>query len=335
MSIEQVFYAVLLFVIFYIGVLQKDRVAQYFFSIIFLIISFIMRLLVDIEINKDFYGYYTFYRIEEPQNWWEYFTNEPYLYLLHLFFSKLFYSKIDVFYAIYYFNYIVVTLFFLWLMCLRGISAWKKVIFFTLYYFLFSYTLLRNGIPYIIYTYFIYLAYRNLKTKWVYITPFMHISSLIPMILVFHKHKKYRYYLVIFGVSLALMLFIGNVILNRPEFALISYKIEAYQEMNNKVSIFHYFYSVAITFFCYITWLFVKNKFWNPIILTAMFLYYCGFFINPVVGFRFSPYLIMSILFMDLNTEKYTKLNQLMNIGVLFLCIYFVFTLYDTHYFNN
>ncbi|MDT9500129.1 EpsG family protein [Capnocytophaga canimorsus] len=313
--------------------MQQDKNNQFILLVFFILISLIMRVLVDVEINKDFFAYYNLYNFQKPENWWEYFLKEPYLYLLYSFFYNFYDEKIEVFQAMYFFNYAALTFFFTWLMTLRDVVMWKKVLIFTMYYFLFSYTLIRNGIPYAIFGYFIYQIYRNKSTKLIYLTPFMHISSSTLLLLIFHKHRKYMAYLLVVCISSLLIASVGSTILNRAEFILIASKINDYGFSQKQTGIFHYIYFGFIVMLSIITWIFVKKRFWNPVITTTLLFYLIGFFINPVVGFRFSPYLIVGILFMNIDISKYKSLNGLLNIGSLILAGYFVFTLYDTHYF--
>lgn len=333
MSIEYIFCAGMLFLFFYLGALQKNKFLQSVFVALFFIISLVTRGLVDFTSNKDFYAYYNLYRIEQPEYWWEYFTNEPYLYFLYSFFFLFFEKKMEVFEGMYYVNYFFVTIFFIWLMKLKDVFLWKKVLFFSMYYFLFSFVLIRNGVPYMIFAYFIYLIYRGKTTKLVYLTPLMHISSSAPMIMVFHKHKKYIFYLLLVGISALFIIFVGATILNRPEFGLIAHKLDAYGKVQEETSVFHYIYFGIMSIFCFILWFFTRKRFFNPVIITTLFVYLAGFMINPVVGFRFSPYLMMAILLMNVDGKKYKFLNGMMNIGALLLVAYFIFTLYDTHFF--
>ena len=78
------------FLFFYLGCLHKNPVHKAFFTFAFIVFSFILRFSIDVSWGKDYMAYYHLYRMEKPEKLLDYFTKEPYLYLLHILLSGIF-----------------------------------------------------------------------------------------------------------------------------------------------------------------------------------------------------------------------------------------------------
>lgn len=304
------------------------------FIIIFLVCSIVNRLLVEPELNKDYFGYYDLHNFNDPDDIYLFLISEPYLYLVYKFFGLFNSDKAIILSLIYWLNFFITNAFFVWLLRRGDVSVWKKVTLFSFYYFLFGYVLLRNAPVYILFACFIYYSYRNKKYYKVLFTPLMHLSALALIVLIFNKQKSYFKALTVgLAILVPLMVFYFLPLLNG--LILFEYsvnKIETYSDGMLTVSIFHKIYFAFICLTLVMTIFMYKRRAINPIIVTTALLYFVSYFINPVLGFRLSPYVFMSIFLynnMDYFSPKWTKVFDYVS---LLLLPYFISTLFSTHH---
>lgn len=303
------------------------------FISLFILSSIVLRYLINPDTNKDYYGYFYFNNFFEPKDFLSFFFTEPYLYFVYKFFSLFSSDATTIFLGMYWYNLILTNIFFIWLVTRNDISIWKKTLLFTFYYFLFAFVLLRNGPVYILFACFFYYSYRNKNFKAVLLTPFMHISSLAIMITIFHKKKKYLFLLSFMLVIVPLILFfIMPILTNMLAFEKSLYKINAYSEEMDVVSVFHKVYFLFVTVVVFITFWIYKKKALNPILLTAVGFYYIFFYLNPVVGFRFTPYVFFAILLFNFDGVYNKQIVKIVNVISVLLFPYFLLTLFDSHY---
>ncbi|OXA80190.1 hypothetical protein B0A56_07210 [Flavobacterium columnare NBRC 100251 = ATCC 23463] len=328
----QILLVVLVFVSYYFLCFLEVKKLKLLVLPFFIVSSIVLRLNIDITLNKDYYGYYYGYSLSDFNNIFDYFLKEPYLYIQYSFLKYLNFDHDFIFVCVYGINFILVSVFFIWLAFLNDLSAWRKNILFTLYYFLFGYVLLRNGPSYAIFSYFIYYSIREIKkSRLIFLTPFMHISSVLPLGLYFSDSKRYFKILFLFSILASLIIiFILPYVESNPAFDKIFTKASTYSEELEEISIFHYIY-FGFMFSVFILQLFfLRKKVYNPFLITTFIIYLLGFFVNPVVGFRLSPYFLISSLFYKV--ENYKNLDRILNIFSFFLVLYFILTLKDSHY---
>jgi hypothetical protein len=110
-------------------------------------------------------------------------------------------------------------------------------------------------------------------------------------------------------------------------------KVDAYTEGGSEVGVFHKIYFCFITLLFIFSWLNIKKKLFHPIIITTFIIYYISFFINPVIGFRFSPYIILVLLLNNFEGKyNFPALTKVLNLIIILLLPYFIFTFIDTHH---
>ncbi len=328
---------ILVYLFFYLSCFNNIKSShKYFFLFLFLLSSILIRVLIQPELNKDFDGYFYLHNFSDPEELISFIFSEPYLYLLYKFFNTFFSNKRDIFSCIYWFNFVLTNSFFVWVATRIDLKIWKKMVLFTFYYFLFGYVLLRNGPAYILFAYFFYYSFRDRNFNKIFIAPFMHLSSLALMITYFHK-KKYYYKILsaIFLITIPLYFFILLPILSNLDALKNSLdKLDVYSNGSDSVGLFHKIYFIFISLVLITAITFFKKEFRNPILLSTTLIYYISFFVNPVLGFRFSPYLFMSILLFNYKGEINMAFNKILDISSFVLLPYFIFTLLDTHYIN-
>jgi hypothetical protein len=303
-----------------------------FFTGVFIVCSFLGRLIINVNLNNDYLLYYNFDIFKKPSGVLSYILNEPYLYSAYAFFTLFIDSKKDVFLALYWFNFIISTFFFVWLLFREDIEAWKKMLLFVIHYFLFGYVLLRNGPAYILFVLYFYYAFREKRFDWVLITPFMHISSSLMLVTYFHKSRNYFKVLLVGTVVIFCLVFILKPFLSSiVEFDSILYKISVYLQGMNGVGVLHILFFLFISFLVIMGSIFYKNEMLHPILITTVLFYSVTFFINPIVAYRFSPYVIFALLLFPFDKMKNEKIVFIMNRLTILLFPLFVYSLFSAH----
>ncbi len=300
---------------------------------LFLIAAVLLRLLVNPELNKDYFGYYDLHNFEDPEDIVSFLFSEPYLYLIYKFFNFFISDKKTIFIFIYWWNFIITNWFFIWLATRLDLTLWKKMLLFVFYYFLFGFVLLRNGPVYILFACFFYYGYRNKKFNNVLITPLMHLSAISLIVTFFHKKKYYLkiFFLLLLFLIPVFLIYILPLLNDLIAFQNSMHKVDSYSEGMQVVSVFHKLYFLFISTILVITTFIYKREVVHPILLTTSVFYYISFFINPVLGFRFSPYVLMAVLFFYSRSKQNSKWNKYFNIISLLMLPYFIFTFLDTH----
>ena len=109
-------------------------------------------------------------------------------------------------------------------------------------------------------------------------------------------------------------------------------KIDSYSSGVSTIGIFHKLYFVFILCILSLTYVIYKTEAINPILITSSLIYFVSFYFNPVVGYRFSPYILMAILFLNSEKKLNIKLNNFLDLTSFSLVLYFFVTLFDSHY---
>jgi len=331
---ELVFLVVfLMFGFYYLASLNSlTGIYKLLFVLFFLLASSYLRYLINPNLNKDYYLYYNFNIFQKPQEILSYFLNEPYLYLVYSFFKLFSQDKEVVFLCIYWFNFSITNLFFVWLVTRNDIQTWKKMLFFGLYYFLFAFILLRNAPVYMLFGCYFYYSFRDKNFDLVLLTPFMHISSLVILITFFHKKKNYFILLISFTLlSLLFLLVAIPALSDLMTFRRILVKTTIYFKGMLIVGFLHYLFFLLISTVVLIATFVYKKKILHPILVTTILLYYVTFLMNPIVAFRYSPYLFLAILFYKQKGYYNELLNKTLNYSSFLMILVFIYSFYDTN----
>lgn len=323
---------ILLFIVFlfYYVLCKTCNHLKYFnlLAVLFFCVSLLLRLYVNIKDNADFGGY-SLWEFTPLEINFSLLFSEPWFYALVNFFHNITDDGLVALEIVYYINFFLSTIFFIWVASKTDIAQWKKVLFFTMFYILFTYTTLRNTPAYILVGLSFYAVQRG-KKKYVGFLSFLAHTSSIPAIsatvLGFRKPSaKFLALLIFFSI-------IASYILQLPELSHISDKYDVYSvsDSNTGSSIFHLIYFgvlLSITIF-----LFVKNKpyVYNNIYIFIFSLYLAMFFQSSVMGFRFSVYLII-FLCLHPYIKKPNRLDSIFNRLSLILVGYFIYTFYANH----
>lgn len=326
--------SVFIFLFYFLASFNTLRAKNRFvFIILFLLSTFLLRFLISPELNKDYYGYFDLFDFQLPDTILSFLLGEPYLKLVYFAFSGFTEDRQLIFFGIYWFNLMVSNLFFIWLLTRTDIQMWKKLVLFSFFYFLFAFVLIRNSPSYIIFALFFYYTFRKSNFNLVLVTPFIHISSVAVLATYFHNRKNYYAFFLAFSfTAAAILLFVLPKISNSFAVELTIFKVSTYSAEMDVVSIFHRVYFVFITGIVITTAFVYKKQMLHPIIMTTIILYYVSFIINPIVGFRFAPYLLFAVLFFNYDGSFSSQFTRVFNISSFLMLPYFVYTLIDTHY---
>jgi hypothetical protein len=303
------------------------------YIICFVICSFLLRGIIDPVLNNDYYLYYNFRIFQKPTSFLSFLINEPYLYSVYSFFNFFSTDKGLVFSCLYWFNHIITTFFFVWLLKCKDVEAWKKMLLFSIFYFFFAFVLLRNGPVYLLFALYFYYNFRGVKFNYVLITPFMHISAVLMLVVFFHKWKNYLWFFLIFCILFPICFLILKPLLQDVNaFQMVLLKINNYSQSNNTVGIMHWLFFIFISILLMGGAMLYKKQMRHPFLITTAFFYYITFFINPIMAFRFSPYFLFAFLLMNFEDSRNQKLYRLLNRLSIFLFPVYLFVLYHTHH---
>ena len=146
---------------------------------------------------------------------------------------------------------------------------------------------------------------------------------------------KWRWYFKILFISP--LLIIATFILFKPflativAFNTILSKIDIYSQAMPVIGILHILFFIFISLLVAMGFIFYKSKMLHPILITTMLFYGVTFFINPIVAYRFSPYILFALLLFPFdklrNEKKIITLNKL----TILLFPLFVYSLFNAH----
>lgn len=335
MTIEIILISLLFFLYYFLCKNYSESGNKYIFGFFFVFVTIILRLLIDPSSSKDYVGYFELYNFDNATSLTSFLVSEPYLYLLYNFFEIFLDEKSIILVCIYWFNFFLCLYFFVWLAFREDLELWKKITIFVFYFFLISFVLLRNAPVYIIYSYFFYYSFRAIKYRTTILTPFIHISSLPFLLLLFYKkHFFFKYVAIGFIFFSILLIFqflpiIESILSLQPAFS----KFDVYLEEIEEISLSHQIFFGFISTILLLSWIFFKKQIFHPIVITTFLIYYFSYFINPVIGFRYSPYVILAILLNNFESKYEIKsVTEILNNIILVLLPYFIYSYYETHY---
>lgn len=315
------FIALFNFVLYFIASLQKQLYYKIIFAFLFVISTTILRLFVQNNQLPDYDSYYSVIGSIEPEISLNILFTEPYYFQLVNYLHKYFSTEIsiNVFYGV---NFLVTTFFFIWLLFVKKIHPWKKVLLFSLFYYLLTYILLRNTLAYLALAYLFYRINFKEVYKPSYAALLSHLSSLPALFFGWFKNKNGDL-LLVFLMLLYISLF--SLIINVEAFQLYE-KFSSYQDSTEYgFSMFHKVYFYGFLFLNLVLFFFSRNIIFNYSYLPLLVTYVILQASNGVMGYRFSIYLIFYLLLFISAKKISPKLNIVLNyssILLFFLSIY-------------
>lgn len=310
-----------------------SKLRKFFFvpAVFFFVSALLLRLYVPIEINADYGGYANFMFAGEFTFSIKSILSEPYFPQMITWQYLLTKNWKDALFNMYVFNFLLSFFFYVWLALRKDIKFWIKIFFFAFSYVFLTYTVLRNAPAYFLFGILMYYLVQE-KRLWIgYLGFLAHSSSLPALAATFLGFKKP-------SLKQLVLIFIGAVafslMLSLPFFSHFSGKLDAYTDTNVTknfgVSIFHKIYLVAILGLNVFIWKNKKEAIYNNFYCAILLIYLILYFLNPVMGFRFSYYIIMYLVCYPYY-QKY-KYDYAITIVLCTLLIFlFVYNFYSNH----
>lgn len=289
----------------------------------FIFFSFLIMLNIDVTTLPDYDAY--FLLIDADIDYIS-LLSEPYYYYLGTLFKSFFdsYGALKIFYNI---NFIITLSFFIWLSFVKTISVWRKLILYSFYYYLFSYILLRNTPAYLLCGLLFYSLHVKKVCRFSFFSFLFHTTSIPVLTFSILRNKKADWILLLL---LLLYLAVLKVLFSLEVFGLYE-KFLIYSTIEGYgTSIFHRVYFIIFILFnlfvLYARQNVVFNYTYSFIFATYLFLH----FFSPVMGFRFSIYLIFYLMLHPF-LEFDEKISRSLNILSIFLMFLTLFNLYSIH----
>ena len=251
---------------------------------------------------------------------------EPYFLLLSKILLKWF-SILEVLNIYYFILFILGIGFFSWLAFLDDLSVWKKYFILNLFFILFSFVLLRNGIAYIILACFFYYLSKNRFLIFCFSTIVFHITSFPVLFLSFFRNRKLNFYII--PIALIFVILFAYLFYDSSSIFYLKFKDFKKNSLGYNYPIHNLVFILTLSFFI-IYLIYFKSILNNYYYILLIFIYLILFYFNSVMGFRFSFYIILYLL-MNTRLVLNSRLENFLNrysflfiiIGILTLKLFF------------
>ena len=324
------FIIVLFFSYFLLCLKESPTYFKYFFLFFYFLISILLRVLVDPVNSKDYDNYYNIVSSSGGDyTQIGFLFAEPYLIGLKSLMFIFWDNPDKVIYAIYTFNLIVSSFFFIWISQIKDITLWKKLLTFSLFFFLFAFTTLRNSAAYFLVTILFYNIQRGRKFRIGYLGFLAHISAIPALLSSMANIKKASLNVLFFLIVVGFGAY--YILQSSPLFAFGLAKFDSYSGSDDSVNnIVHKIYFFCILSLSVVLWLSNRKYVLNNVFILLFFTYLIFNAINPVMGFRFSIYLILFLLvFPTIKTDR--LIDKALNLTSIMFLGLFIFNYFGTH----
>lgn len=234
---------------------------------------------------------------------------EPYFLLLSKMLLKWL-SILQVLKIYYFILFMLAIAFFSWLAFLKDLSLWKKYLIFNLFFILFSFILLRNGIAYMMLAFFFYYLSKNRYFIFCFSAIIFHITSFPVLFLSFFRKKKLNLFILPLAIIFILLfayLFYDSSSIFYLKFKDFKKNAAGYNYPIHTL-VFIMTLSIFIGYFIYF-----KSLLNNYYYILLIFIYVILYYFNSVMGFRFSFYIILYLIMntkLILNSRIENALNR-------------------------
>jgi hypothetical protein len=309
------------FLFYFLSSIFSSKVIKILFAFLFCVSSLVLRLLVYNTELHDYDSYFSVIGSIDPEFSFKILFTEPYYFQLVNFLFKFFSAEtsINIYYGI---NYFCTTFFFVWLLFVENINPWKKVLLFSLFYYLLAYLLLRNTLAYLALGYLFYRINFKEVSNFSFLAWLSHLSSIPALFFGGFKNRTGDFILVFF---LFLYIFLFSIIIKFEIFQLYE-KFSSYQNsVEYGFSTFHKLYFYGFLFLNLILFFFNRNIIFNYSYLPLLVTYIILQTTNGVMGYRFSIYLIFYLLLFISRGKVPSRLDLILNysaILLIFLSLY-------------
>jgi hypothetical protein len=315
MSLDAVLF-ILVFVSYYFLLKVQSNYTKYLFLILFIFLSLAIKYIIPLNKLRD---YFTYTRVLSDNGYFVFqlydFVFEPYFNLISK--SLLHWFSIPMvleFY--YYFLFICGMAFFTWLAFLEDISLWRKYFIFNIFFILFSFILLRNGIAYMILALFFYYMSKGRFLFSSFGALLFHVTALPILFLSFFRNKKLNFYIIPLGLAIILLFYF--LFYNQSSLFYLKFKDFKKNSLQYNYTLHNIVFTLSLLSFVLLMF-FYKKILLNYNYGLLIVLYIVLFYFNAVMGFRFSFYILLYLL---MNTQLlfFSRLEYLLNkYSILFL----------------
>jgi hypothetical protein len=312
--------SIIIFILIFCFFVSYYRLSHGAHWIYFVLIGLAIRLLTPIPLVMDYAAYYSnniydynFYGIADV-------ISEPALKAVYNIVFLFFNDKKQTVHFIYWLNFST-CMYLFYRISQYHIPFFKKMVLLSFYYFLFSFVLLRNGIPYLLVFMFFYeLNNTESKLRKLVVASFFHATALVVFFIrLIFEIKLER--LIVFGLSIAIILavlYFNNISM----FSYFTDKFLAYSEMDHERSNSHIIWMIFIIGI--FIWSFIENRVQSSTLffITLMSIYIILNYLNAVMGFRLSLYIFLFYLTLPITNPKisrYVPDVNLLSFGLFFL----------------
>jgi len=309
----------LLAVTFILLTIQRRNGMWLFTAIVFLTTAAILRYTIDVTAVRDFAPYFnSFLSVKDGAIPME-LLFEPYrLVLFEAVLGLVRVDELSQITLIYYFHFAVVTGFFVWLAYVKEVSFEVKVVLFLAFYPTIAFVWIRSGMGYVA-ACFLFLAVTNRKFRFThFLLPLVHIS-VTPLVIVMKikDQSAGRKALIILLAMVA-----AYVAVETSYIQYVLYKLDRYSDTSdqrNSIDLL-LFHIANILVFAYLA--LINSRFRrNFAVLVLMGAYVALYFVNPVVGLRVFPLVLIASIVQRISFPRYQHLT--LWISFAYLPVYF------------
>jgi hypothetical protein len=282
-------------------------------ALLFVVASAFLRWSVEVEGVRDFAPYFKSYMTVRygtiPQELWF----EPYRLILLQ--TVLLYETPDILgqiTAVYYIHFAIVTAFFLWLAYQKEVSFEAKLVLFLAFYPTIAFVWLRAGMGYVaacfLMSVFAYGRWRGLQ----FMLPLFHAST-FPILLV-NKVKNLKTIQrtgIVLVAAAAVFLAVGTSYADY-----ITYKVERYSDTSDSRSSVNLLLFHIANIFVFLYLAAINKKFrTNFSVLVLMAIYMGVYFVNPVMGLRMFPFVLIATIVERISFTRFKFLTLVVCAG--------------------
>jgi hypothetical protein len=297
----------LLAVTFILLTIQKKNGMWLFSAVVFTLTAAFIKHSIDIRDVKDFAPYFASFRAVKNGTVPTELLVEPYR--LALFKVVEFFGNTDDLSQIgliYYFHFLVVTGFFVWLAYLKEVTFELKLVLFLAFFPTMAFVWIRSGMVYVAScVLFLNVTSRRFRVLH-FLLPLIH-ASVTPLVVAM-KIKDFspmRKGLIILASVVA-----GFFILESSYVQYIIHKLDRYSETSDRRTSIDLllFHAANILTFIYLA--LINSKFRkNFVVLVLMGTYILLYFVNPIVGIRVFPLVLIAGIVQRISFPRYQHLT--------------------------
>ncbi len=318
-----------LFLSFYLAVFfqeKKHTNSLIFALLLFLVFAITLSLYYPPITTSDYKYYAQSYNYEFSNS---FLFKDVLVSLQYALISLFVETKLEVIRIMYFLLKSYYLLFTIWLVFSK-IEAYKKILFFSITYFLCSSVLLRNGPCYLLVFVGTYYLLREQKRYYLtsIIATLFHFSGVFSFIMYVKLKFNREFILYAFIVLVSLLVLINFEII---DISLFTKKINTYSSIQKEVNWYHKIWFVFIIGTIIFSFFENKQIAFKSNILVLVFLYLLVLFINVVPSFRVSLYLLIVYCNIPVVNPKIKLWIPKINLLSLSLVLVFIISFLKTH----